>query len=281
MSRPNGVEIDQLISLQFPGYGIQHPDHRVWVMHQHRAVYDLYNQQSKTPELRLLKERVEAFDQQALNKVKKCFANSKNVANRLRKYNGIQAEPLYHPPPNAERFINRENLGYIYCPSRIETLKRQDLLIEAVAKLKNTPFKFLLSGVGGQYHAVKEKIERYHLQDKVKLLGHVSEAEKIMLYAHASAVFFAPYDEDYGYVTLEAMLSKKPVITCRDSGGVLEFIQDGQNGFVIEPKAEVIADLLSRLGNSFKSLEEMGQSAYESYQAKNINWNHVVENLTT
>ncbi len=67
------------------------------------------------------------------------------------------------------------------------------------------------------------------------------------LYAHASAVFFGPLDEDYGYVTLEAMLSSKPVITCRDSGGPLEFVVNNETGYVTEPEPEEIAAALEKL----------------------------------
>ena len=53
----------------------------------------------------------------------------------------------------------------------------------------------------------------------------------IELYANALAVVYAPIDEDYGYVTLQAFLAGKPVITSSDSGGVLEWVEDGVTGW--------------------------------------------------
>ena len=50
-------------------------------------------------------------------------------------------------------------------------------------------------------------------------------------------MLYPPYDEDFGYVTLEAFLSRKPVITATDSGGPNEFVVDGVNGFVRAPEA--------------------------------------------
>ena len=52
-----------------------------------------------------------------------------------------------------------------------------------------------------------------------------------------SAIVFAPFDEDYGYVTLESFLAHKPVITTPDAGGPLEFVRDDDNGLICEPTA--------------------------------------------
>ena len=57
------------------------------------------------------------------------------------------------------------------------------------------------------------------------------------LYAARSRSLYPPFDEDFGYVTLEAFLARKPVITATDSGGPIEFVVDGVNGFVCEPAA--------------------------------------------
>ena len=50
-------------------------------------------------------------------------------------------------------------------------------------------------------------------------------------------MLYPPFDEDFGYVTLEAFLARKPVITCTDSGGPNEFVVDGVNGCVCGPGA--------------------------------------------
>jgi hypothetical protein len=49
--------------------------------------------------------------------------------------------------------------------------------------------------------------------DRVELLGFVSADELIALYAGARAAYYAPLNEDYGYVTVESFLSRKPVVT--------------------------------------------------------------------
>src|SRR5690606_6929488 len=149
LSQPNGQRVDRVISLQFPGYGVQHPHHVVWVMHQHRMVYELYDEASATPEQQRLREAVVAYDTRVLSRSHYRFANSQRVAQRLQQYNGLQATSLPHPPALAEAFRCATAEPYIFCPSRLETLKRQDLLIEAARHLRS-PVAIVIAGTGGQ-----------------------------------------------------------------------------------------------------------------------------------
>ena len=274
----DGRSVDQVISLQFPAWGVKHDNHRIWVMHQHRAVYDLYEEQRDAVELAILKENVQLFDDDVFRQAKKVFANSNNVADRLKLYNDVDALTLYHPPPNANNFYFEESWDYIFYPSRLESLKRQDLLIQAAEKLKS-PIKIIIGGDGGQRLRYEALIKQKNLQDKVKLIGHFSDAEKYVLYARSLAVFFGPYDEDYGYITLEAMLSSKPVITCNDSGGALEFVQHGETGLIVDSDPESIADAIDQVYfDKAKSLE-MGRAGKALFDSSGITWQSVCEQL--
>ena len=146
------------------------------------------------------------------------FAISRNVAQRAERFNGAAFMPLYPPPTAPESYYCAESQPFIFAPSRLETLKRQDLLIKAMAHVKS-PVVALIAGDGGQRPTYERLIHTLGLQDKVRLLGAVDDATLRAGYANATAIFFGPRDEDYGYVTLEAMLSAKPVLTCNDSGG--------------------------------------------------------------
>ena len=278
MVQPNGVTIDRVISLQFPGYGIQHPNHCVWVMHQHRAIYELFDAARASPELIALREQIIAFDNAALGRAQSVFANSRRVAERLKDFNGIAAKPLYHPPPHTEHFRCDEALPYVFFPSRLETFKRQHLVIEA-AKHMRSPLKIVLAGNGGQQSVLAEMIERYGVGDRVALIGHISEAEKRAFYARASAVLFPAFDEDYGYITLEAMLSSKPVVTCTDSGGPLEFVRHDETGWVEAPNAEALAVRLDWIAAHPKQAADAGRRGREAYRRADISWNHVVDAL--
>lgn len=275
---PNGQSVDRVISLQFPGYGVQHPEHIVWLLHQHRAAYELYDPETATTAERRLRDRIHDYDTRVLARARARFANSARVAERLARCNGLQAAPLHHPPPAVEQLQGGESWGYILCPSRLETLKRQWLLIEAAARTRaDTPI--LIAGDGGQRPQLEQLIAERGLGHRVRLLGRVSEAEKRQLYAHALAVFFGPQDEDYGYITLEAMAAGKPVITCDDSGGVLGFVEHGTTGWVVPPQAETVADAIDQYAADPAVAARQGVAGRAVFDALDLNWNRVVETL--
>jgi len=247
-------------------------------MHQHRAVYELFDLGKASPEQFLLRDAVTAFDSRVLQRARHRFANSPRVAERLKAFNSLDSEPLLHPPALASSFRCAPAQPYIFYPSRLETLKRQELLIRAAA-LTRSDVGILIAGTGGQEPAYRELIATLNLQDRVKLLGHITDAEKIAFYANCLGVFFGPFDEDYGYITLEAMLSAKPVITCTDSGGPLEFVMDQQTGHVVEPTAQSIAQAIDALATNPTKAAEMGRAGRVHYQSKNITWERTLEQL--
>jgi glycosyltransferase involved in cell wall biosynthesis len=93
----------------------------------------------------------------------------------------------------------------------------------------------------------QSEVEKHHLWNRIEFLGRVSEADLLSLYSRSFAVYYAPFDEDYGFVTLEALASGKPVVTAKDSGGVLAFIEDRQNGLIADPTEDSIADAFNQL----------------------------------
>jgi glycosyltransferase involved in cell wall biosynthesis len=278
LNMPNGVPVDKVISLQFPAYGVQHDDHRVWIMHQHRAVYDLHADQPQSAELAALKTAVTEFDTRVLSGAQALHANSERVAARLLEFNGLEAAPLYHPPHDADKFFTDEPYDYIFAPSRLESLKRQDLLIRAAQHLQ-TPVKILLGGRGGQQQRYARLIAELGVESRVQLIGGFSEAEKRVLYARSLGVAFVPKDEDYGYVTLEAMLSAKPVITCTDSGGPLEFVKHEHSGWVLPPDPQQLAAVMDQLYEDKAAAARMGEAGRAIYDNADISWHTVIERL--
>jgi glycosyltransferase involved in cell wall biosynthesis len=114
-------------------------------------------------------------------------------------------------------------------------------------------------------------------EDRVVFAGAVDGERLIDLYAGSLAVVYAPFDEDYGYVTLEAFLSAKPVITATDSGGTLEFVVNDQNGFVCEPDPVAIGAALASLAADRTRAARLGQAGLA--RARQITWDGVVERL--
>ena len=75
--------------------------------------------------------------------------------------------------------------------------------------------------------------------DRVELIARwISEEEKADLLSRCAGLMYIPFDEDsYGYPTLEAYHSGKPVLSCTDSGGTREIVEDGVTGLMTAPDA--------------------------------------------
>jgi len=277
-TRLNYYEPDRVICLNFPTFYLNHPKKCSWVLHQFRSAYDLYgldDSQKLSDETRRV---IVDKDTQHLGQCQSLFALSRTVANRLKTYNGLNSEPLYHPPPHAELFYSAPHQPYIFVPSRLESLKRQDLLIEAMRYIKS-PVYAVISGMGGQYGRLREMVKEYNLEQRIYFLGHTPQKELLAFYANALAVFFGPFNEDYGYITLETMLSAKPLITCKDSGGPLEFIGDYSEGLVVEPDPKAVADAIDRLADQPDWAKAMGINGRKKYDTLDLSWNKVVASL--
>jgi glycosyltransferase involved in cell wall biosynthesis len=281
----HGMTIDRLIALKFPAYLIPHPNKVVWLLHQHRAAYDLWGNPfenlDSVPQGLVIRQAIRLADRELAN-TRALFANSQNVARRLRQYCGIESKPLYHPPPNAESFYCAPKpLDYILFLSRLSAIKRQTLLLQALAHTKQ-PVRVRFGGVAdSRAYADRLKFlaEELGVQARVEWMGDLTETQKYKAYAEAVAVVFPPVDEDYGYITLEAMLSSKAVITCTDSGGALEFVQHEKTGLVTEPTAEGMAEALDKLWRERKLAAEYGRHGRSHYDRLGFSWSHVVSTL--
>jgi glycosyltransferase involved in cell wall biosynthesis len=97
------------------------------------------------------------------------------------------------------------------------------------------------------------------------------------LYSGARAVYYAPVDEDYGYGAVEALHAARPVITTDDSGGVLEFVDDGITGLVTPAEPQAIARSITHFMNAAVDAERLGRAGHE--KVKDITWDHVVDTL--
>ncbi len=278
-----GYPVDLMVGLKFPAYLAQHPNKVLWILHQHRQAYDIWeagaSELQRDPDGAAVREFIRAEDRAAIGAARRVFANSANVAGRLRRYLGLAAEPLYHPPPNAERLRPGPYGDYLYAPSRLGPTKRQSLMIEALAHAPRVRLK--IAGppdAPGFDVALRDQARALGVEDRCEVLGPVSDAEMIRLYAECRAVVFVPVDEDYGYITLEAMLSAKPVVTVTDAGGPLEFVRDGREGYVVAPTPEALGAAFTRAME--EDAEALGTAALAAYREKEIGWDRVVEALT-
>jgi glycosyltransferase involved in cell wall biosynthesis len=280
-----GTAVDRVIGLKFPAYLIPHPCKVLWILHQHRSAYELWDHElcdlRRFPNGRDIRAAIIEADRQLIPEAKAVFANSRNVAGRLKKYCELESMPLYHPPRDAARFYCERAEDYLFFPSRLCELKRQSLALEALARTKQ-PVRLKFAGAADTpSHAeqLRELAKKHHLVDRVEWLGQISDEEMRRQFARAAAIVYPPIDEDFGYVTLEAMLAFKPVVTCSDSGGPLEFVQHGKTGLVCEPTTDSLAAAFDTIWKDHAQAAAWGKAGRALYESLDIAWPTVVRKL--
>jgi glycosyltransferase involved in cell wall biosynthesis len=279
LSESNGVAVDLVIASKFPTYFVRHPRKVAWLIHQYRAAYELcgtpYSDFAHTELDVGLRDTLIRLDTEMLSECRAIFSNARNTATRLATYNGLHATPLYHPPRLASRLVPGPAGDYVLSIGRIESVKRVDLIVRAVARVPGV--RLIVAGDGTQRANVEREAEALGAADRILFLGPVGDDDLVRLYAGALAVIYPPFDEDFGYVTLEAFLARKPVVTCTDSGGPNEFVVDGENGVVCDPDPEALAAAIATLASDRPRAAAMGDAGYE--RARLVTWDGVVEAL--
>ncbi|MCB1706230.1 MAG: glycosyltransferase family 4 protein [Halioglobus sp.] len=282
LTESNGKKIDMVIATKFPSYFIQHPRKVLWLIHQYRQMYDLLDSPYSGFDMnnakdRQLRDEFVAMDTEALSSYKYRFTNAQNTANRLQKYNGLESRALYHPPRLVGKYQNISYEDYVLSVGRLDKLKRLDALISALPFLNST-IKCKIAGSGPERDSLEKLARKFNVSDRVEFLGYVSDDDLIQLYGRSSAVYFAPQDEDYGYITLEAFLSQKPVITTADAGGPLEFVEHELNGLILQSlHPEELAKSIERLVSDKPLCAKMGQSGFQNVE--HITWQPVIDAL--
>jgi glycosyltransferase involved in cell wall biosynthesis len=273
--------IDLVITTRFPSYLVQHPNKVVWLIHQYRQGYDLlgtsYSDYGHRPEDRKILQMVRAMDNRALGSAR-VYAIAHNVADRLRRFNDLEAETLYPPPKLDGQYCCEAFDDFIFAVSRLDRIKRMDLVVKAMKHVR-TPVRCLIAGTGPEMDNLRALVAGLGLEDRVKLLGWIDDDKLLELYSRCLAVYFAPQDEDYGLITVEAFKSGKPIITSEDSGAVLEFVSDGENGLVCRSASpREFADKIDILFHDPGLARRMGRNG--SRRVGHIQWDRVVETLT-
>lgn len=286
VSESSGRAIDLLIGLKFPAYLLPHPNKTLWLVHQHRTAYDLWDTElcdlMHAPNGREVRDAIRSADAAFIPEAPRRYTIAQNVASRLQRFCGIDSEALYHPPPGAGQFRTAPAEDFFYFPSRVNRTKRQLLVVEAVAQCRE-PVRVCFSALPDDTmyeEQIAERIRVLRIADRVAWMAATSDDEKRDRYARCLGVVFPPVDEDYGYVTLEAMLARKPVVTCSDSGGPLEFVRDGETGLVAGPTPSALAAAMDRLWADRRFAADCGTAGRDRYDQLNINWPHVVATLT-
>jgi glycosyltransferase involved in cell wall biosynthesis len=136
----------------------------------------------------------------------------------------------------------------------------------------------VIGGEGEEQERLGATIARLGLRDRVTLAGRLDDGAMLDHLARCRAVCFPPFEEDYGFVTPEAFASRKAVLTCRDSGGPAELVEDGVNGLVCDPTPQALAVALRRVTGERGLAERMGAEAFTA--GAKLNWPDAVRQLT-
>jgi len=278
-----GRPIDQVISLRYPSYAVRHPRHVCWLNHTMREYYDLWDRFSGTLSPRgLAKERVRralihAADRYLLTRnVTRLFVQSKTIQQRLSMWPTLRSTVLYPPAP--QRAYRCDGYGDEFLLiSRLTALKRADLLVRALATGTGMGLRAVIAGGGEERAALERLASDTAVATRVRFTGALSDEQLIVELARCRAVCFPTYQEDYGFVTVEAFASRKAVVTCVDSGGPAELVKNGVNGFVTAPTPEGLAAALRNLADDPVVSERFGSAAYES--AARLTWPETVKQL--
>jgi glycosyltransferase involved in cell wall biosynthesis len=276
----NDVPVDQVICTKFPSYAVRHPRKVVWLVHQHRQAYDWYGTPwsdfANTPADRAARDMLLRLDRRMLGEASRLFTISRNVGARLKRFNGLDSAALYPPSRYAGRLRAGPYGDYILSDARLDAAKRLDLLLRALARTSSS-IRCVLISTGPERARLERLAADLRLAERAVFRGYVADDELIELYANARGVYYAPFDEDYGFTTVQALAAARPVLTTEDAGGVLEFVDDGANGFVVAPDPDAIAARIDALAADAELAARLGSAG--PARVAGITWDRAAESL--
>lgn len=277
-----GHVIDQVISLRYPSYAVRHPRHVCWLNHTMREYYDLWDAFSGTLSRKgKLKEQVRkrfthAADRFLLGRVSRLFVQSRTVQQRIATWQSVNSTVLYPPAPHRDYRSGGYGPWFLFV-SRLTRLKRADLLIRALATPAANGVRLVIAGEGEERPELERLATELGVKPRVTFPGRLSDDELVNQLATCRAVCFPPFQEDYGFVTVEAFAAHRPVITCRDSGGPAELVKDGVNGCVCDPTPESLGRAMRRLLDEPVLAARMGEAAFN--EGSKLTWAETVRQL--
>ena len=281
--RTDVSRFDRVVSLRYPSFAVRHRRHVCWLNHTMREYYDLWPRFAASISWRnRIKEGIRRailhrVDGHLLRThVTRVVAQSKTIQARLAHDFGISADVVYPPAPQAD--YRCEHYGdHIFSVSRLDPLKRVDLLVRALAEPPARHVRAVIAGDGEQAGTLRALAADLGVADRVQFLGRIDEATMLRHLGQCRAVSFTPFAEDYGFVTIEAFASAKAVITCRDSGGPAELVEDDRSGVVCDPTPASIAVALARLVDDRAMAERLGAGG--AARAATITWDAAISRL--
>lgn len=269
-------QYDLVISSKAPSFAVRHPRHICYLQHTIRVFYDMFDVEFPNADdaLKQQRHRIQALDTGLLAppRVAHIFTNGDETRRRLKRFNQLDAEVLY-PGLLVDNFHTGSSGNYLFLPGRLHRWKRIGLLIDAMRYVKSD-IELRIAGTGEDHDRF---VQRAAGDPRIRFMGHIRDAERIEQYANALAVPFVPLMEDFGYITLEAFRSGKPVITCRDAGTPADLVSSANAGIVAESTPESIANAIDVLVSDRKRAVAMGEHGRQA--SESITWDAAVDRV--
>ena len=177
---------------------------------------------------------------------------------------------------DVEKYIQKPGgtgIGKIlYVGSLIER-KGVDLLLQALSK-SMSPFDLYLAGAGEEMHNLKSLAKELKITEYVHFLGQLSREELLVHYAD-SDLFVLPTREDcFALVILEAICAGLPIVCSKYADGAYDMIEDGKNGFIIDPyDTEMFTEKIDQLLKNpdlAQKMREESEEVIEKFRFENI-----------
>lgn len=290
MAIANQMNLDSaeaVIALKFPAYLIPHHNKTLWLLHQYRQAYDLYAAgQTNLPadeDGQYVRTAIYMADNLAFAGSQRIFTNSPVTGHRLSVWNDVASEVLYPPLNDPELFVGGVSAPYIFAGGRIDDLKRQELLVRALATA-HPKVRLVVAGPpdSPETEARLQRLARQlGVEQRVTLdLRFLSRMEVAEWVNGAAACAYIPYDEDsLGYVAMEAAQASKAVITTTDSGGIRGLVRDGETGWVVAPEAEALGAAMGQALGSPRRTKKLGLNMKELWLSFNADWSQTIDRL--
>jgi phosphatidyl-myo-inositol dimannoside synthase len=240
----------------------------------------------------------QVFYSKLLKNAKKVFVNSEYTKNLVTKFGvnrkNIKEIPLgvnyqkFKPGLKTDFLRKRHNITkndqVVFSLGRLVERKGFDVSLEAFAKVvqENDNLKYIIGGSGTEEKNLKELAKKLKIKDRVIFAGRIDE-EELPSYFSLADVFLMPSRElkggeveGFGIVFLEAGACQVPVIG-GNSGGIASAINDGETGYLVNPKdKEEIAQKLRKILNNPELADKMGEAGRKRV-IEEYNWQNSVK----
>ncbi|MCL5430263.1 MAG: glycosyltransferase family 4 protein [Candidatus Marsarchaeota archaeon] len=259
----------------------------LWYCHTPlREVWDMYKYRMS---LRKIHHRpiymagaraIRVMDRSVVKKIEVILTNSANTRSRVVKYFGREDAEVLNGGVEYERYRDNGDDRYFFYPSRFSPNKRQLYVIDAfkMFKRKKKGYKLILGGAVSNdkyYREYYEKtIEEAKKVGDIQIVANPTDKKQLDLISRATAIMYAPVNEDYGLIPVESMASRKPIISVNE-GGPKDTIDNGKTGFLVNNESEM-ADRMLYVAEHPAISKQMGRRGIATVKKK-YTWDRFFE----